>query len=285
MADWQAIGATRDILGEGLCWSPRLNSLYWVDIIGQRLHRLSVETGMAESWAMPDIIGWVIERREHSGLIAGLRGEIVELDLDPFAIRPILRPEPDMPDNRLNDAKADDKGRIWAGTMPLTCDRPDGSLYRLDPDHALTWMESGYTVTNGPAIAPDGRTFYHTDSELGLVYRMTLDEEGRLHDRAIHIRFEADWGLPDGMTTDAEGSLWIAHWGGGRVSRFDPDGRMERSIALPVSQITNCTFGGAKLDRMFVTSASLDRKDEPLAGALFEIDPGVTGLSPNLYAG
>lgn len=276
---------SRDRLGEGLWWSVREQAVYWVDILGQQIHRLILTDEQVTSWTMPEMIGWLIEREAYPGFIAGLGKGIVELELDPIRIRPIRTPEPDMPENRMNDAKADAVGRIWAGTMPISCDRPDGSFYRLDIDGALNLMDSGYTVTNGPAISADGGILYHTDSGATTVYRFALHDDGTLGPRAEHIRFERDWGVPDGMTVDADGGLWIAHWGGGRVSRFDPDGRLERSIALPASQITNCVFAGPKLDRMFVTSASDGREDEPAAGALFEIDPGVTGLAPYRYGG
>jgi sugar lactone lactonase YvrE len=126
---------------------------------------------------------------------------------------------------------------------------------------------------------------YHTDTGAGVVYRFRLEAGGEVSDRQPFIRFEPEWGKPDGMTTDAEGGLWIAHWGGARVSRFTPEGELERSISLPATQITNVTFAGEGLDRMFVTSAAEGRASEPLAGALFEVDAGVRGLPTGLYAG
>lgn len=277
--------ARRDRLGEGLLWSARDGAVYWTDILGQRLNRLSLADERVESWDMPEMIGWAVERRDAPGFVAGLKSGIVELTLDPLAIAPLVAPEPDMPGNRMNDAVADRWGRIWAGTMPVGCDVPSGSLYRLDPDRRLTRIDTGYTVTNGPVVSADGLWLYHTDSPLGRVYRFPLDAQGEIGAREDFIAFEDDWGSPDGMTVDADGGLWIAHWGGGCVSRFTADGARERSIALPASQITNLTFAGPALDRLFVTSAS-DGVDEPSGGALFEIDAqGLRGLPTQTYAG
>lgn len=279
-----ARGGQRDTLGEGLLWSARDGVLYWTDILAPALNRLSLDDGQVDRWAMPDMIGWVIEREDEPGFIAGLRSGFAELTLDPFLLTPIHDPEAHLPDNRMNDAKADRWGRIWAGTMPLGCDRPSGSLYRLDADRTVTVADTGYTVANGPAISPDGRWLYHTDTVLGLVYRFALDEQG-IRDREVFIRFQPDWGSPDGMTVDADGHLWIAHWGGARVSRFTPDGVLDRAISLPASQITNVCFAGERLDRMFVTSAADGVPDEEHAGCLFEVDSGVRGLQPGRYAG
>lgn len=287
MTEWRVVerGGARDRLGEGLLWSAREGAVYWTDILKPALNRVTLATGNVESWPMPEMIGWVIERRDRPGLIAGFRSGFAELTLDPVAIIPIADPEPDLPQNRLNDAKADRWGRIWAGTMPVAIDQPSGGLHRLDPDRAVTRVDAGYTVANGPAISPDQRWLYHTDTVPGLIYRFALSEEG-IARREIFIRFEPAWGRPDGMTTDADGGLWVAHWGGSRVTRFTPAGKVDRAIRLPASQITNVCFAGEKLDRMFVTSAADGKHDEPLAGALFEVDPGgAIGLPPGQYAG
>lgn len=286
MRNWHVVARdTHDQLGEGLSWSSRENGVYWVDIIGKTLFRLKLAGREIDSWTMPEMIGWVIEREHFPGLIAGLHSAIVELTLDPVTIRPIIAPEPDLPNNRRNDAKADARGRIWAGSMDVGAKAATGTLFRLDPDHSLHRMDTGHTICNGPAFSPNSDTLYHTDSARGSVYKFALHEDGSLGAREIFVQFENDWGKPDGMTVDAEGGVWIAHWGGSRVSRFAPDGTLDRAISLPASQITNCTFAGEKLDRMFVTSAAVGLSGEDHAGALFEVDPGTTGLPTNRYAG
>lgn len=285
--DYKVIGRNvRDQLGEGPLWSARENAIYWVDILAPALHRLSLTDNAVKSWSMPEKIGWVVERRDRPGFIAGLQSGFVELTLDPVVCRAIVDPEPHYPDNRMNDAKVDHLGRIWAGTMDCDIRTATGSLYCLDRDFKVTKHDSDYLVTNGPAFGPQHDCLYHNDTGRGIVYRFALTPEGETTNRSTFLKFPAEWGVPDGMTVDAEGGLWIAHWGGGRVSRFTPEGALDRMIELPASQITSCVFAGKDLDRMFVTSAAVGRADEPLAGALFEVDPGgVRGLAPYFFAG
>ncbi len=244
MAEWRIIPRDRrDVLGEGICWSARDDAVYWVDIMGQALNRLSLADGGVARWPMPEPLGWVVERSA-GGFIAGFKSGFAELDLDPSAIRPIGDPEPDLPGSRMNDGKADAEGRIWCGTKGLEADPPTGAFYRFGPDHRWTRMDRGYEVPNGPAFSPDGRWLYHSDSGRRTVYRFARGEGGAIGDRQPFILFGQEEGYPDGMTVDAEGFLWIAHWEGSRISRFDPDGRRERSIALPAFQVTNICFAG-----------------------------------------
>lgn len=271
----------RDRLGEGPLWHPAENALYWVDILDQRVNRLSLADGKVDSWVMPEMVGWVIARADAPGFLAGLQSGVKAVSFDPLTVTPFADLAGEPVGNRMNDAKADRHGRIWAGTMPVGHDRPTGSLYRLDGT-TLTAVDRGYHIANGPAISPDSRWLFHTDSRLREVYRFALHDDGTLGPRALWLRFEDEWGNPDGMTFDAEGGLWIAHWGGARISRFDTDARIERHIALPASQITSMAFAGADLDRLFVTSAS-DGSDEPQGGELFEVDPGMRGLAPHRF--
>src|SRR5262245_54075127 len=279
-------GSIRCELGEGPLWSSRDNAIYWVDILGHKLHRYSLASGAVRTWSMPEKIGWVVERREQPGFIAGFQSGFAELTLEPFAIRPILDPEPHHPGNRMNDAKVDRHGCIWAGTMDVAIKCVSGSLYRLDPGFKCTQLDTNYLITNGPAFSPAHDCVYHTDTGPGIVFRFDLTPAGEPTNKRPFIEFQTDWGRPDGMTVDAEGYLWVAHWGGSRITRFDATGKVERVIPLPASQITSCTFAGENLDRMFVTSAAEGLTNEPLAGALFEVDPGgVRGLAPHYFGG
>lgn len=275
----------RDLLGEGLWWSVREQAVYWVDILGQRLNRLVLAGEAVTSWTLPEMTGWVIEREHERGFIAGTESGFVALTVDPLTIVPLHDPEPDKPLNRMNDAVADASGAIWAGTMPIAADRQSGALYRLSPEGHVAMMDRGYTISNGPVVSHDGSTLYHTDTKQRTIYAFALHDDGSLGPRREHIAFEDGWGNPDGMTLDADGCLWVAHWGAGCVGRFDGDGRRQRHIDLPATQVTNCVFAGAALDRMFVTSAADGVPDEAQAGALFEVDPGVRGLPPHRYRG
>jgi xylono-1,5-lactonase len=192
---------------------------------------------------------------------------------------------------RLNDAKADARGRLWFGSMDGSDEtRPAGRLYRLDTDGSLSVVDEGYCVTNGPTFSPDGRTLYHTDSALRRVYAFDLDDAGRLSRKRVWLEFADDEGYPDGMTTDALGRVWIAHWGGARVTCRDPgDGRVLQTIALPVPQVTNVCFGGPGLRDLFVSSARRGLEGEalalaPLSGGLFRVAEVGQGLVVNAAA-
>lgn len=277
----------RAILGEGPLWSERLGLVLFVDIKGSRLLAWAPADGTAREWPMAEPCCWLVERRDGQGFIAGMKRRIVDLALDPDSgptiLREVAQPEADRPWNRFNDGKGDQAGRVWFGSMDDDEALSTGSLYRMTPDGAVVAVDAGYGVANGPAVSPDGGTLYHADSAARVVYAFRIGEDGNLTDKREHLRFTEADGYPDGMTTDAEGGLWVAHWDGGRVTRFLPDGTRDRHIALPASRVTSVTFFGTGFDRMAITTASIGRDDEPLAGSLFVADPGVRGLPPGRF--
>jgi len=277
--------AARAILGEGPLWMPRENAVYWVDIKGRALHRLSLADESHTCWSMPQMLGWVVPRRDHPGFIAGFESGFARLFLDPVRIEPRCAPEAHLPGSRMNDAAVDRLGSIWAGTMDDREQAPTGCLYCLDPAGNCTRRDTGYVVSNGPTFSPEHDVLYHTDTTRRVIYRFALRADGTLGAREEFIVFPEDWGWPDGMATDIEGGIWVAHWGGHRLSRFLPNGRLDRVIGMPVAQITSCCFAGPTLERMFVTTASVGRSDEPSAGCLFEVEPGVRGAPTYAYAG
>jgi len=276
---------TRAVLGEGPLWVARENAVYWVDIKGQALHRLALNDHTHVSWSMPERLGWVVERRNHPGFIAGFKSGFARLFLDPLRIEPICAPDKDVPDSRMNDAAVDRAGRIWAGTMDDRERAATGGLYCLDAAGRCSKHDGGDVVSNGPTFSPAHDVLYHTDTLQRVIFRFPLAADGSLGKREVFVAFSQDWGSPDGMATDIEGGIWVAHWGGARLSRFLPDGRLDRAIAMPVSQVTSCCFAGPGLERMFVTSASIGRDDERLAGGLFEVAPGVRGAPTYAYDG
>lgn len=238
---------------------------------------------------MPEMIGWIVERAG-GGFVVGLQSGFYSLSLDPFRLTLIANPHPERPGNRLNDAKVDSRGRIWAGSMPRS-NLPlgqwpaTGALYRLDPDGQVSCHDDGLVIANGPAISADGTLLYHTDSHAGLVWQFDVHDDGSIGPRVEHLRFDNREGVPDGMTCDSDGGLWIAFYNGARVARFHPDGRLDRAILLPTAQITNVCFAGDGLSRMFVTSAADGLLDDPLAGALFEVDAATTGIPTHHFGG
>jgi sugar lactone lactonase YvrE len=285
----ECIWDARTTLGEGTIYSHRDRSIYWVDIREMRLMRLPLDGSPRQTWQFEQTIGWVVERSS-GGLIAGLATGLHYVSLDPFTVTPLLDPEPDQPGNRMNDACVDAQGRIWAGTMDNAEVEPTGSLYRIDKDFACLEMDTGYAVSNGPVFSPAGDRLYHTDSMAREIYVFDVDGDGQLSGKRVFLRLAPEDGFPDGMSMDTDGCLWVAHWGGGRISQFDTRGARLRSIELPVHNVSNVCFGGDSLERMFASSARKGLSAEqlaerPLGGGLFELDPGARGLPAPGFSG
>lgn len=280
-------------LGEGTVWSAGEQALYWVDILGHELHRLRPADGARASWRFEEEISAVAERAGAEGLVIALRHGFALFD----PARPGLPPAwlqrlDEAAGNRCNDGKCDAAGRFWCGTMDAACEARTGSLYRLDPDGGISRHEQGFAVTNGPTWSLDGRTLYFNDTVRRQVHAYDFDPaSGSLSAKRPWLRLAKDDGFPDGMTTDASGRLWIAHWGGGCVSCHDPlDASELCRITLPVSQVTNCAFGGADLRTLYISSASeglseAQRAAEPLAGGLFAVDLDCAGLPAFRFGG
>lgn len=275
-------------LGEGPVWVMSEQALYWVDIKGLKIFRLG-RSGDLQSWDTPFRIG-SLTPRQSGGFIAGTERGFASIDLERGQFEPFAHPEADRPGNRFNDGKVDRQGRFWAGTMDDRETTATGALYRLNPD--LKWIraDDGYRVTNGPAFSRDGRTMYHNDSARQVTYVFDLDERGMPSNRRIFATYGSDQGYPDGMTVDAEDCLWIAFWDGWCVGRFSPGGECLVEIQLPVQRPTSCTFGGADLRQLYVTSASIglseqERAEQPCAGDVFLLDTGITGLADLPFAG
>jgi sugar lactone lactonase YvrE len=278
------------LLGEGPVWRPAERALYGVDILERRVWRWRPDDGSLASTEFPDTVGSLVPRRA-GGWVAGIGTRLARIELARGGFETLAEPEPDQPGNRFNDGKCDAAGRLWAGTMDRACERPSGALYRVEPDGTTARVDAGYVVTNGPAFAPDGATLYHSDSLRGIVHAFDLDlATGTLEGKRVFARLALDAGYPDGMAVDAEGCLWIARFGGWRLTRLDPAGRIERELRLPVANVTSCCFGGPELERLYVTTAreglsASQLREQPLAGGLFELEPGVRGLPAQEFAG
>ena len=290
MAQIACVAAAACSLGEGPVWDEA-GYLWWVDVKAPALHRLDPASGATRRWDMPEPVGSAVLRRS-GGLVVALKQGFALFDPDTGALERLIDPEPDQPDNRLNDGKCDARGRFWAGSMHDPEAEPTGHLYRLDPDLRLTRFDMGFVVTNGPAWSLDGRTFYFTDSAGRHIHAFDFDmESGRLGARRLFAELTPEQGHPDGQCVDAEDHLWTAHWDGGCITRFRPDGSVERVIALPAPRITSCCFGGADLDTLYVTSARIGMTDAqleaaPLAGGLFAVTGlGVRGAPSARFAG
>ena len=277
------------LLGEGPVWIAEEDALFWVDVKAPAVHRYDATSEEKTSWPMPEEIG-CIAPREQGGFVAAFRSGFALLDLGSGVITPFGGPEAEFPGNRFNDGKCDARGRFWASSMDDGEADATGVLYRLDPSGSWQAMDDGYIVANGPAFSPDGATLYHTDTLQRTIYAFNLAADGALSGKRPFIRIGDGEGYPDGMTVDAQGFVWVAHWGGWRVTRFDPEGKVERVISLPVAQVTSCAFGGGDLTTLFVTTAAIHldraaREAQPLAGGLFEIPTDIRGLAPIRFAG
>lgn len=277
------------LLGEGPIWVEAESCLYWVDIKGRMLNRYKPHNGSIKRWFFPDNLAWVLPRKK-GGFIAGSRHHIGGLLIgEDLIFEPFLEVEPEIVSNRLNDAKVDIDGSILFGTMDDNETSPTGALYRLTPSLHVEKLDSGYIVANGPAIDLGTEKVYHTDSAIRQIYR--FDRHGKsLTNKEPFIHFEDDQGFPDGMTVDSEGALWVAHWGGGRVSRFLPDGKLDFSLPVPTMQVTSCCFGGENLDELYITTASIHSSSDkilqqPHIGGLFVIKTNIKGRASVCFEG
>lgn len=284
--EWQ-IEAT---LGEGPLWVARENAVYWVDIYKHHIHRLLLTDGSKKTWTFETKIT-SLAAREQGGFVGTVPDGFVFIDLETGTIEPILLPEANIPGNRFNDGGMDGNGRFWAGSMDDEGILETGSLYRLDADLSVNKIDSNYIIDNGPVFSKDSKTMYHTDSIKKIIYAFDLDAQGNISNKRNFVQLEAEAdGNPDGMTVDSEDCLWLCHFGGSRVTRYSPEGQILQVIPMPVPNITSCTFAGANLETLYITTARLHMTEDaleayPLAGSLFACKPGVTGLPTSCFLG
>ncbi len=289
----QVAWALQAQLGEGPVWHAPSGRFFFVDIHGCALHAWHPESGARQSWPTPERLCWVIPRADGDGWLAGRQSGFHRLWIDGERLQweYLPSPHPLQSDVRLNDAKADPWGRVWAGSMNnADPSRPDGALYCVEADGTVHCVERGLHIANGPAIAPDGSFMLHTDSFHNTVYRYDLGEHGSLRNKTVWRVFSPQEGTPDGMTFDAEGNVWIAFWGGACVRQLRAsDASTLQYVPVPATQVTSLAFGGADLRTLCITSACVGLVGNAMdqnfyQGALFTSGNAAQGVLPNGWA-
>ena len=282
----------RNGVGESPVWDSARQCLWWVDIPGKTLWCWHSASGQARQWPTPEQTGCIAlaegsDTLPHGQWIAAMESGVARLtpqadgSVDCEWLTRVEQPEPGM---RFNDGRCDRQGRLRAGTMvmDMSLARAAGSLYALDGAQLRT-LQAGFITPNGMAFSPDGQTMYLSDSHPNVqtVWAFDYDTDtGTPHHQRVFIDFKPLPGRPDGAAVDADGGYWICGNDAGLVHRFTPDGQLDRSLSVPVKKPAMCAFGGAGLDTLFVTSIRPggDLADQPLAGGVFALRPGVRGL-------
>lgn len=255
-------------LGEGIHWDSERNALWFVDILNNCLYNFNLDTFELKQRYFDESVGWVFPLKNSDKVIIGLKSGIAELRFFDFndSIVRINNEFPNQDNLRLNDAKVDKYGRIWYGSISIIDESlPVGTLVRLSiKNNKLDIIDTNYTVTNGPAFNLENTIMLHNDSGNRITYKFDLDKiTGEVINKSIWKKYKTDEGYPDGINFDSDENIWIAHWGVGKVCKYNIDGMLLQEIQFPTPNVTNICFGGNDLNRMFVTSAfrSFDNAD------------------------
>jgi sugar lactone lactonase YvrE len=279
-------------LGETPIWDPGEKALYWVDWGGLPTCRFDPATKSFATFPV-SLPVTALARRASGGWIAITQNGLYAWEPETNQYTLLFGPaEPDRPEICYNDAAVDRQGRLLVGTVNMQDPfLPDGSLFRLDPDGSLHKIDTGYATANGIGFSPDGKTVYVADQRHRQIIVLDYDTvTGTTSNRRIFACLPEGEGMPDGLIVDAEGFIWNGHWDGWRLTRYAPDGKIERQIRFPVQHVISFAFGGQELDELFVTTASWgfgdeERKQQSWAGDLFRLKTGVRGLVEPAFAG
>lgn len=278
-------------LGEGAFWHEARQSFFWVDIDGKYLLEYVTPTGKVNTWRFQYRPSFIALDTQGQFVIA-FQGGIARFDLQTENLKWSVNIENEFPDQRSNDGAIDCKGRLWIGTMNVKFKGGAGSLYCIDNNLSLIKKVPGLTIPNGLTWSADNNTMYHIDSPTRTVkaYRFN-SETGEISFDRIAITIPPETGSPDGMCMDEEGMLWIAHWNGFGVYRWDPiHGKLVDKIEVPVPQVSSCAFGGKNFDQLFITTARENFTPElftkyPDSGSVYIAQPGVRGIRKNIFGG
>lgn len=282
---WELVLDQQALLGESPSWDAHANVLYWIDSLKGHLHIYDPVDNSNRTIELKEQIGCVVPKSEHEVALAMKSGYYV-LNLQTEERYQLVDPEEEYVDNSFNDGKCDPKGRFWAGTVN-TKDAYEfsGSLYCLHTDGTVKRAFNSVGCSNGITWSPDFKTMYYIDTLAFDIkaYDYCLSS-GTIRNERIVVKIPEQYKLPDGMSADVEGKLWVAHWDAAKVCRWDPiNGELLEYIDFPAPRITSCVFGGENLDELYVTSARVDLDEEtikkyPYSGGLFRVKLNVQGL-------
>ena len=280
---WTVVSSIPCVLGESPIWHPAEKKLFWVDIVGKTIHRIDPKSGEYHSWLMPDQISCIAPNKK-GGLIAALKSGIAYLHPISSDVNYVAT----LPNNNTmcNDGHCDNQGRFWMGTKDIAENNPSAGIFCF-ANNQLIQKAHQFTVTNGLIFSLDSRYFYVADSPKRIIYRYDFDADaGEIHHQTVFAVIPEDAGYPDGMTIDSEGYLWNCHFNGWRVTRYAPDGKIDRVISVPTQAPSSCCFGDDDLKTIFVTTAKRDVKqsdliNQPLAGCVLSMRMDVAGVFDN----
>jgi sugar lactone lactonase YvrE len=272
------------LLGEGAMWDHHNSTICWVDILNGQIHEYSPSSGEHKIHALNEMVG-TIALCKNGDFLAAVKSGLVIVNRDGLITKRLVHPEAHLPGNRYNDGKCDPRGRLWVGSIALDESEGAANLYRINPDLSTKTVLTNLTISNGMAWSSDHQTFYYIDTPTLKVSAFDYDQSsGEITNGRTAIEIPKSEGWPDGMTIDTEGMLWIAHWAGWQVARWDPNtGKKLLSIPLPVAHVSCCTFGGKNFNDLYITTAGkglspAQLQEQPLAGSLFVVrDCGFNG--------
>jgi sugar lactone lactonase YvrE len=269
--------------GEGPVWSERWGGLRWVDMLAGDILSL-VADGTIDRRHVGSVAAALRPRQQGGAVIGVERGFALEEAEGTLKHLDELWSDTNV---RMNEGGCDPDGRFYCGSMAYDQQPGAGALYRLDPDGSVQVVLENVTISNGLEWSPDGSRAYYNDSPTQRIDVFDYEAESGLSGRRPFAEVPAEVGLPDGLTVDEEGGIWVALYGGGSVRRYTPDGMLDYMIEVPAKQVTACTFGGSGLDQLFITTSREDLKpgEDPLAGSLFRASGGVAGMPVRDFVG
>ena len=283
----ECIWQTKTLLGEGTLWVKSLNSIYFTDIKRKKIFTFNTKTKRKKIIKINKEIGFLSHIKKNI-FILGLKGELRIVNLKNNKKIKSIFIEIDKPLNRLNDGKTDPSGRLWFGSMDnLERNIQNGSLYCLNKNLKLKMVDNKYMITNGPAFINE-KNFYHTDTKKRIIYKIKIDNNLNILEKKIFKKFLGVEGFPDGMTTDRFKNLWVCHFGGSSISVFNQKGKKIYKIKLPAKNVTNCAFGGANNNDLYITTAlkglkEIDKKKYNLSGSLFKVRTNSKGMTSKSF--